>query len=225
MPVMFLASLDQTVVATAVRTIADDFDAYSHQAWVTTAYLIAATVTIPIYGRLSDIHGRKPMFVAAIMLFLLGSALCALATSMSLLAVFRALQGLGAGGLMGLAFTIIGDLIAPRQRARYQGYLIAVYGAAAVLGPLIGGVLAGQATILGVTGWRWVFLVNVPIGLVTLVAVIRVLRLAAPARPPPGRNRLVGCARPHRRHGAPARGGRGRPILGLEQPSWHGPAT
>ncbi|MEV0336719.1 MDR family MFS transporter [Nocardia sp. NPDC050717] len=174
---MLLASLDQTIVSTSIRTIADDLHGYSLQAWATTAYLITATISTPLYGKLSDMFGRKPFFLAAIGLFVLGSLLCSLATSMYQLAAFRAFQGLGAGGLMSLALAITGDIISPRERARYQGYFLAVFGISSVLGPVLGGLLAGQDAILGVTGWRWVFLVNVPLGLLALVVVTRVLKL------------------------------------------------
>ncbi|WP_430330676.1 MDR family MFS transporter [Rhodococcus sp. ACT016] len=180
---MFLAALDQTVVATAMRTIADDLNGYSLQAWVTTAYLITATLVTPLYGKLSDIYGRKSFFMAAIVLFVLGSILCTFAQSMYMLAVFRAVQGLGAGGLFSLALAIIGDIVPPRERARYQGYFLAVFGTSSVLGPVIGGVLSGQESILGIAGWRWVFLVNVPIGLVALAVVWRVLHLPPVHRP------------------------------------------
>ncbi|RVW00549.1 MDR family MFS transporter [Rhodococcus xishaensis] len=174
---MFLAALDQTIVATAMRTIADDLNGYSLQVWVTTAYLITATLVTPLYGKLSDIYGRKSFFMAAIALFVFGSVLCTFAQSMPMLAVFRAIQGLGAGGLFSLALAIIGDIVPPRERARYQGYFMAVFGTSSVFGPVIGGLLAGQESILGIAGWRWVFLVNAPIGLLALAVVWRVLHL------------------------------------------------
>ncbi|MEO6879350.1 MAG: MDR family MFS transporter [Mycobacteriaceae bacterium] len=174
---MFLAALDQTIVSTSIRVIADDLHGYSVQAWVTTAYLITSTLATPLYGKLSDLYGRKQFFLSAITIFVLGSILCGLATSMYELAAFRAFQGIGAGGLFSLALTIIGDIVPPRERARYQGYFLAVFGTSSVLGPVIGGVLSGQATILGVTGWRWVFYVNVPIGIVALIVVAKVLNL------------------------------------------------
>ncbi|MEV0297853.1 MDR family MFS transporter [Nocardia sp. NPDC050710] len=174
---MLLAALDQTIVSTAIRTIADDLNGYSMQAWATTAYLITATLATPLYGKLSDMFGRKPFFMAAIGIFVVGSLLCTLAQSMYQLAAFRAFQGLGAGGLMSLALAILGDIVGPRERARYQGYFLAVFGTSSVIGPVLGGVLAGQDTILGVSGWRWVFLVNVPVGLIALAVVSRVLRL------------------------------------------------
>jgi EmrB/QacA subfamily drug resistance transporter len=174
---MFLAALDQTIVATSIRTIADDLQGLSLQAWATTAYLITATITTPLYGKLSDLYGRKPFFLAAITIFVLGSLACGFAGSMYELAAFRAIQGLGAGGLFSLALAIIGDIVPPRERARYQGYFLAVFGTSSVLGPVIGGFLAGQDEILSITGWRWVFLVNVPVGVVALLIVQRVLNI------------------------------------------------
>ncbi|QJY45775.1 MDR family MFS transporter [Pseudonocardia broussonetiae] len=174
---MFLAALDQTIVATSIRTIADDLDGLSLQAWATTAYLITATITTPLYGKLSDIFGRKPLFLIAIGIFVLGSIACTFATSMYQLAAFRAIQGLGAGGLFSLALTIIGDIVAPRERAKYQGYFVAVFGTSSVLGPVAGGFFAGQAEILGITGWRWVFLINVPLGILALAVVTKVLNV------------------------------------------------
>jgi EmrB/QacA subfamily drug resistance transporter len=174
---MFLAALDQTIVATSIRTIADDLQGLSVQAWVTTAYLVTATISTPLYGKLSDLYGRRPFFLLAISVFVLGSALSGFATSMGQLAAFRAFQGLGAGGLFSLALTIIGDIVPPRERAKYQGYFLAVFGTSSVLGPVVGGFLAGQDTLLGVTGWRWVFLVNVPVGVAALLLVMRSLHL------------------------------------------------
>jgi EmrB/QacA subfamily drug resistance transporter len=180
---MFLAALDQTIVATSIRTIADDLQGLSLQAWATTAYLITATITTPLYGKLSDLYGRRPLFSTAIGIFVLGSVLCSFATSMVELAAFRAVQGLGAGGLFSLALAIVGDIVPPRERARYQGFFLAVFGTASVLGPVVGGFFAGTDTLLGITGWRWVFLVNVPIGLVAFLVVQRVLRIPHTRRP------------------------------------------
>src|SRR4051794_25734741 len=174
---MFLAALDQTIVASAIRTIGDDLHGLSMQAWVTTAYLITATISTPLYGKLSDIYGRKRFFLAAITIFVLGSAACSFATSMDQLAACRAIQGLGAGGLFSLALAIIADIVPVRDRPRYQGYFLAVFGMSSVLGPVIGGFFAGADQILGIAGWRWVFLVNVPIGIVALLVVARVLHL------------------------------------------------
>ena len=180
---MFLAALDQNIVATAIRTIGDDLHGLSVQAWVTTAYLITSTVSTPLYGKLSDLYGRKPFFLLAITIFITGSAACAFSTSMYMLAAFRAYQGLGAGGLFSLALAIIGDIVSPRDRAKYQGYFLAVFGTASVLGPVLGGFFAGSSSILTITGWRWVFLVNVPIGIVALYVVWRTLNLPNTHRP------------------------------------------
>jgi EmrB/QacA subfamily drug resistance transporter len=180
---MFLAALDQTIVATSIRTIADDLLGLSLQAWATTAYLITATISTPLYGKLSDLYGRKPLFSTAITIFVVGSVLCSFATSMAELALFRAVQGLGAGGLFSLALAIVGDIVPPRERARYQGFFLAVFGTASVLGPVVGGFFAGADTILGITGWRWVFLINVPIGIAAFVIVQRVLNIPHTRRP------------------------------------------
>jgi EmrB/QacA subfamily drug resistance transporter len=174
---MFLAALDQTVVSTAIRTIADDLHGYDLQAWATTAFLITSTIATPLYGKLSDIYGRRGFYLFAIGVFVVGSALCGLAQTMYQLAAFRALQGIGAGGLMSLALAIIADIVPPRERSKYQGYFMAVFGTSSVLGPVIGGFLAGQSSILSFAGWRWIFYVNVPLGLLAFFVVFRVLHL------------------------------------------------
>lgn len=174
---MFLSALDQTIVGTAIRTIGDELHGLDQQAWVTTAYLIAATVTTPLYGKLSDLFGRRPLFILSISIFVLGSFLSSFSTSMLMLAAFRAFQGLGAGGLMSLPLAIIGDMLAPRERAKYQGFFLATFGIASVIGPLVGGLFAGADQILWITGWRWVFLVNVPVGIIALLMVIAFLHL------------------------------------------------
>ncbi|AZI57174.1 DHA2 family efflux MFS transporter permease subunit [Nakamurella antarctica] len=174
---VLLAALDQTIVATSIRTIADDLGNLSGQAWATTAYLITSTITTPLYGKLSDIYGRRPLFLAAISIFVLGSIASGFATSMDQLAVFRGVQGVGAGGLMSLALAILADIVSPRERARYQGYFLAVFGTSSVLGPIVGGFFAGANSIFGITGWRWVFLINVPIGIIALVVVMKVLHI------------------------------------------------
>jgi EmrB/QacA subfamily drug resistance transporter len=174
---MFLAALDQTIVATAMKTIADKLDGQTAQAWVTTAYLITSTVTTPLYGKLSDIYGRKWLYLFAIGIFVVGSILCGTANDIYQLAAYRAVQGLGAGGLMSLAFTIVGDMVPPRERGKYQAYFMSVFASSSVLGPVLGGFLAGHSAILGVDGWRWIFYINVPIGLVALAVVFRVLNL------------------------------------------------
>ena len=197
---MFLAALDQTVVSTAIRTIADDLQGYDLQAWATTAFLITSTIATPLYGKLSDLYGRRPFYLFAIGVFVLGSMLCGLADSMYQLAVFRAIQGIGAGGLMALALAIIGDIVPPRERSRYQGYFMAVFGTSSVLGPVIGGFLAGQSSLLGITGWRWIFYVNVPLGLLAFLVVMRVLHLPHQRREHridwPGALALVTCLVP-----------------------------
>lgn len=180
----FLSALDQTVVGTAIRTISDDFHGLSQQAWVTTAYLIVSTIATPIYVKLSDIFGRRPLFIIAIVVFIIGFALVVFATSMIELAAFRAIQGLGAGGLFSMPLAIMGDILAPRERAKYQGYFLAVFGISSLVGPLVRGIFAGADQILWIAGWRWVFLINIPLGLLAL-AVVRVQRV--------GSSRLLGC--------------------------------
>ncbi|WP_188828205.1 MFS transporter [Nocardia camponoti] len=179
---VFLAALDQNIVSVAIVRIANSLDGFDEQAWATTAYLITATVTTPLYGKLADIYGRKPFYLLAIGLFVVGSAACAFASTMYELAACRAFQGLGAGGLMSLAFTIVGDLVPARERVRYQGYFLMVFGIATVLGPVVGGFLSGFEQLAGVDGWRWVFLVNVPVGVIAFAVVARVLNVSVPRR-------------------------------------------
>ena len=174
---MFLSSLAQTVFGTAIRTIGDDLHGLDQQAWVTTAFLITSTIAVPIYGKLSDIFGRRPLFILGIVIFILGSTLSAFSTSMMMLAAFRAFQGIGAGALMALPLAIMGDILAPRERAKYQGYFFAVFGVATVIGPLVGGLFAGANQILWIDGWRWTFLINIPLGLFALFMVITFLHL------------------------------------------------
>jgi EmrB/QacA subfamily drug resistance transporter len=174
---MFLASLDQTIVSTAIVKIANDLNGFDLQAWATTAYLVTATIVTPIYGKLSDIYGRKPFFLTAISIFVVGSIASTFAQSMYELAAFRALQGLGAGGLMSLAMTILGDIVPPRERAKYQGYILAVFGTSTVIGPVLGGFFSGFDSLAGIAGWRWVFLINVPIGIIALFVVAKVLNV------------------------------------------------
>jgi EmrB/QacA subfamily drug resistance transporter len=174
---MFLAALDQTVVAVSIRVIADELQGFSVQAWATTAFLITSTISTPLYGKLSDIYGRKPFYLFSIAVFIVGSALCGMAQTMYQLAAYRAVQGIGAGGLIVVSLAIVGDIVPPRERARYQGLFVAVFAVASVLGPVAGGYFAGADTILSVSGWRWIFLVNVPLGLLALAVVTRVLHI------------------------------------------------
>ena len=174
---MFLAALDQSVVGAAMRTIADDLGGLSMQAWATTAYLITSTVSTPIYGKLGDIFGRRPLFLVAISIFVIGSVTTGLANNMFELALYRALQGLGAGGLFSLALTIVADIVPPRERARYQGMFLAVFGTSSLLGPIIGGAFAGIDELLFIDGWRWVFLINIPIGAISLFMVFKFLHV------------------------------------------------
>lgn len=176
---MFLASLDQTIVSTSIYTIANDLAGLSLQAWATTAYLITSTVSTPLYGKLSDIFGRRPLYLTAIVIFLAGSLYAGSVHSMTELAFARGVQGLGAGGLLALALTIIGDIVSLKDRAKYQGYFMSVFGISSVLGPVVGGAFAGSANILGFDGWRWVFFINLPIGLAALAVVFLFLHLPA----------------------------------------------
>ncbi len=168
---MLLAALDQTIVSTALTTISRDFHRPDLYSWVVTSYLLTSTVTTPLYGKISDLFGRKRIFQFAIVVFLIGSALSGLSQNMYQLIIFRGVQGLGAGGLMSLAMSIVGDVIPPRDRGRYQGYFGAMFGLASVLGPLVGGFLVDEAS------WRWVFYVNLPVGVLALVVINRVLKL------------------------------------------------
>ena len=180
---MFLSALDQSVVGTAMRTIADDLQGLELQAWVTTSYLITSTVATPIYGKLGDIFGRRKLFIVAISIFLFGSLLCGFAADMFQLAMFRAVQGIGAGGLFALALTVLADIVPPRERARYQGMFLAVFGTSSVLGPVVGGLFASADSILFTEGWRWVFLINLPIGAIALFMVVTFLHVPHTPKP------------------------------------------
>lgn len=178
MLVMLLAALDQTIVSTALPKIATDLNGLNKYSWVATSYLLTSAIATPIYGKIGDLFGRKRILQIAIVIFLAGSALCGLAQNMDQLVLFRAVQGIGAGGLMSLILAIIGDIIPPRQRGKYQGLFGAVFGVSSVAGPLLGGFLAGANSIFGVVGWRWIFYINLPIGIIALIAVA--LRLHLP---------------------------------------------
>ena len=171
---MFLAALDQTIVSTALPTIVGDLGGLNHLSWVVTAYLLASTVSTPLYGKLGDMYGRKPVFLAAIVIFLVGSMLAGLSQTMAELIGFRALQGIGAGGLIVGAQAIIGDIVPPRERGRYMGLIGSVFAVASVAGPLLGGFFVDNLS------WRWVFYVNLPVGALALVIVVT--RLHLPSR-------------------------------------------
>src|SRR5258708_38168141 len=164
--VMLLASLDQTIVGTAMPHIISDLQGFDRYTWVTTAYLLTSTVMIPFYGNLSDIFGRKPIFLIGVVLFLIGSAASGASQTMNQLIAFRAFQGLGAAALMPIALAVIGDLFTPRERGKWQGVTGAVFGLSSILGPTAGGWITDNST------WRWVFYVNLPIGIIALLVLI-----------------------------------------------------
>src|SRR3954463_2157741 len=172
--VMLLAALDGTIVATALPTIGGGLGGLAPISWITSAYLLAQTVVTPLYGKLGDLLGRKRVLQFAVVLFLIGSALCGLAQSMTMLIAFRAVQGLGAGGLIVLTQATIGDVVPPRERGRYQGIFGGVFGISSVAGPLIGGLIVEHVS------WRWGFYVNLPIGLLALIVLAVTLPVAAP---------------------------------------------
>src|SRR5437868_12951790 len=173
---LLLAALDQTIVATALPRIVGDLGGITQYSWVFTAYMLTSTVTVPLYGKLGDAYGRKNLFLFAIVVFLLGSALCGAATSMTQLVVFRAIQGIGGGGVFPLSLAVIGNIVPPRDRGRWQGLIGAVFAASSIIGPAVGGFIVDSTT------WRWVFLVNLPVGGVALAVIAVTMPRRAPLK-------------------------------------------
>jgi EmrB/QacA subfamily drug resistance transporter len=174
MVTLLLAALDQTIVATALPRVVGDLGGITQYSWVFTAYMLTSTVTVPLYGKLGDVWGRKNLFLFAIVVFLLGSALCGAATSMTQLVIFRAVQGIGGGGVFPLSLAVIGNIVPPRDRGRWQGLIGAVFAASSIIGPAIGGFIVDNAS------WRWVFLVNLPVGGLALLVVSITMPRRAP---------------------------------------------
>src|SRR5437763_726447 len=174
MVALFLAALDQTIVATALPSIVGDLGGLAQYSWVFTAYMLASTVTVPLYGKLGDVCGRKGLMLFAIVVFLVGSALCGTAQNMTQLVIFRGVQGIGAGGLIPLAMAVVGAIVPPRDRGRYQGLIGAVFGSASIIGPAVGGFIVDTTT------WRWIFYVNLPVG----AAAFAVISATMPRRAP-----------------------------------------
>jgi EmrB/QacA subfamily drug resistance transporter len=177
---LFLAALDQTIVATALPTIVTDLGGFELYNWVFTIYLLTSTITVPFYGKLSDLYGRKPLLMIGVTIFLIGSALSGLAQDMTQLIIFRGIQGLGAGALFPISLAVIGDLFTPQERGKYQGLFGAVFGLSALIGPALGGWITDNL------GWHWVFFVNIPIGIISLIIIARLLPVVR--RPDAGRN-------------------------------------
>ena len=163
--VLLLASLDQTIVATALPTIVSEIGGLSHLAWIVTAYLLATTIVVPLYGKLGDLLGRRLVLQAAVIIFLIGSALCGIAQNLPELIAFRIVQGLGGGGLIVTAVAVVGDIVPPRERGRYQGFFGGIFGISTVIGPLLGGFIVDNLS------WRWIFLINLPFGILALAVI------------------------------------------------------
>src|SRR5437870_1261442 len=173
MVALLLAALDQTIVATALPKVVSDLGGITQYTWVFTAYMLGSTVTVPLYGKLGDVHGRKPLFIVAIVIFLVGSALCGAAQNLWELVIFRAVQGIGAGGLFPLTLAMVGMIVPPRDRGRYQGLIGSVFAGASIVGPLVGGFIVDN------TSWRWIFYVNLPVGALALAVIL----VTMPSRP------------------------------------------
>jgi multidrug resistance protein len=171
---IFLAALDQTIVGPALPTIVSELSGNEYYTWAVTAFLLTSTISVPFWGKLSDIYGRKPIFMIGIVIFLIGSALSGLSQTMEQLVLFRGIQGIGAGSLFPVALAVIGDLFTPQERGKYQGLFGAVFGIAFVVGPLVGGFLTENV------GWHWIFYVNIPIGIVSLIVIQRLLPTVRP---------------------------------------------
>src|SRR6476659_2046320 len=174
---MLLAALDQSIVGTALPSIVSELGGLDKLSWVVTAYLLTATAVTPLWGKISDLYGRRIIFQAAILIFLLGSLLSGLSQTMTQLIAFRAIQGIGGGGLFALAMATMGDIVPPRERGKYGGYFGAVFGTSSVLGPVLGGFFADGP------GWRWIFFINIPIGMAALVVTSMALRIPHVRRP------------------------------------------
>ncbi len=169
---LFLVALDQTIIATALGRIVEDFNAFDSLSWIVTAYLLTTTITVPIAGKLSDLFGRRIMLLIGVTIFGLGSLFSGLAGNIEALVIWRAIQGIGGGIITANAFTIIGDLFAARERSRWQGFFGAVFGLASLVGPLLGGWLTEGHTLLGATtDWRWTFWINVPVAIIVFVVI------------------------------------------------------